>query len=174
VLYNASGTVPCFELPEDDTYDGVWDYQWCTELLPQESYFTRNSVSDIFYPFTYTDAEVDAHCMKKYGVAPRRGWIADLYGGAEGLAMTSNVVLSNGGFDPWSSGGILKSLSPSVITVWIPEGAHHLDLFFSNKADPPAVVQARKFELKAITSWLDAHAATLPQKRGGGVGGVVV
>ena len=37
VLYNASGREACYELPEDVNYDGIWDYQWCTERLPQET-----------------------------------------------------------------------------------------------------------------------------------------
>ena len=37
-------------------------------------------------------------------------------------------VFSNGGYDPWSPGGVLKDLSESVVAVVIPEGAHHLDV----------------------------------------------
>ena len=35
VFYNASGALRCHSLPEDTSYDGIWDYQWCTELLCQ-------------------------------------------------------------------------------------------------------------------------------------------
>ena len=29
VYNNASGTQTCYELPEDESYAGIWDYQWC-------------------------------------------------------------------------------------------------------------------------------------------------
>ena len=48
--------------------------------------------------------------------------------GGRKLDALTNVVFSNGLFDPWSGGGVLKSLSDSVVSVIIPEGAHHLDV----------------------------------------------
>ena len=35
-------------------------------------------------------------------------------------------------------------------------GAHHLDLMFSNKEDPPSVVAARQIELAHIRQWIAA------------------
>lgn len=164
VLYNASGSLTCHSLPADSSYDGIWDYQWCTELLCQESYFRRDGVKDMFYPFAMTPAQVDAHCLDKYGVTPRRAWITALYGGIEGVARATNIVFSNGGFDPWSFGGVTPSTplpaftSSSIERVWIEEGAHHLDLFFSHPADPPGVRLARKREVAAIQKWLSQAA----------------
>ena len=39
VLYNASGAARCNQLPASahDGGDGIWDWQWCTQRLPQES-----------------------------------------------------------------------------------------------------------------------------------------
>ena len=61
---------------------------------------------------------------------------------------------SNGLLDPWSSGGVLKSQSDSVVAIVIPNGAHHLDLRGSNKADPADVISARNLEKKYIASWI--------------------
>ena len=36
---------PCFALPDDPNYDGIWDWQWCTELLPQETYFSLSGAT---------------------------------------------------------------------------------------------------------------------------------
>ena len=37
-------------------------------------------------------------------------------------------------------------------------GGHHLDLMFSHPDDPPAVTQARKFEMQQIKRWLEEYA----------------
>ena len=52
-------------------------------------------------------------------------------------------AFSNGLLDPWSSGGILRSVSKTVVSLIIPEGAHHLDLRGSNPHDPPSVIKTR-------------------------------
>jgi lysosomal Pro-X carboxypeptidase len=38
VLYNVTHAETCLALPDDPEFDGIWDYQWCSELLPQETY----------------------------------------------------------------------------------------------------------------------------------------
>ena len=50
------------------------------------------------------------------------------------------------------------SLSPSVSTVHIAHGAHHLDLMFEHVDDPPSVRAARDAEIRAIRQWVAAHA----------------
>jgi lysosomal Pro-X carboxypeptidase len=46
VYNNATQNLQCFDLPSDPNYDGIWDYQWCTQTLPQESYFGRDGVNE--------------------------------------------------------------------------------------------------------------------------------
>ena len=62
VFYNSSGSLSCLELPDDQSYAGIWDYQWCTEALPQESYFKRTGEGDMFYEFSLSTTQIDAHC----------------------------------------------------------------------------------------------------------------
>ena len=75
----------------------------------------------------------------------------------------SNVVFSNGYLDPWASGGVRsagwKKGDDSVIklneegnsiALIIEDGAHHLDLFFPNEADPDSVLAAREVEKDMI------------------------
>jgi len=154
VFYNAS-SVQCYELPDDPNFDGIWDYQWCTEMMPQETYFGRDGVHDMFWPHSENMTEIRQHCNRTLGVEPRPDWIATEFGGTAGA---SNIVFSNGLLDPWSSGGVLKNVSESVVAVIIPEGAHHLDLMFSHPNDPESVKVARRTEVSHIRKWVDAKA----------------
>jgi len=166
VLYNVTKTEPCFALPGDPNYDGIWDWQWCTELLPQETYFSLDGVTDMFWKRPENMSAIVQHCEDKYGIAPRQEWIKQEFGGAAGIAQASNIVFSNGLFDPWSSGGVgvaeankaashvaTMGVKGSVKAVVIPNGAHHLDLMFSHKDDPADVKAARMLELEQVALW---------------------
>lgn len=102
-------------------------------MIPQESYFARDGVNDMFWPSPFNFTFITEHCQKKYGVTPRPAWL-DISYGFEAYAKSSNIVFSNGLLDPWSSGGITTNLSDTVQAVTIELGAHHLDLFTSNRA----------------------------------------
>jgi lysosomal Pro-X carboxypeptidase len=162
VFYNVSG-VPCYELPDDPNFDGIWDYQYCTELLPQETYFTRDGVHDMFWPVAEDFAAIDAHCNATLGVMPRNDWIGTEFGGTAGA---SNIVFSNGAYDPWSSGGVTTDVSDTAVAVVIAEGAHHLDLMFSNAADPESVKAARRLEVEHINRWIDEKKLAEAAKAG--------
>merc|ERR1719310_2259339 len=84
ILYNATQKEECYELPEDPNFDGIWDYQWCTEMLPQETYFTRDGVHDMFWPSPMNMSAINSHCQSTLGVTPRPQWIGEEFGGAEG------------------------------------------------------------------------------------------
>jgi lysosomal Pro-X carboxypeptidase len=40
VFNNATLNNACYQLPTDLFEDGIWDYVWCTELVPEETFFT--------------------------------------------------------------------------------------------------------------------------------------
>ena len=130
-------------------------------MIPEESYFTTTGIRDMFWPRVFDLDFIAAHCRDKYGVTPRPEWMRISYGNAVDLARAgvSNIVFSNGGYDPWSSGGIKTSMSASLPAILIPTGAHHIDTFFSDPEDPAAVTDARRDEMAHIAAWRDAFYA---------------
>ena len=162
VLYNVSETTKCFDLPAYPTpitpaapNDGIWDWQWCTENLPDSFWFSTDGVRDMFWNNKYNQTLIDEHCEKVWGVKPRRDWIRNEYGGRHLLDGHSNIVFSSGGFDGWSSGGIATNVTERDLTsLMIRRGGHHLDLMFSHPNDPEEVVHVREYELDAIKRWI--------------------
>ena len=63
-------------------------------------------------------------------------------------------VLAQGLYDPWHGGGILSNLSSTILAVILPHGAHHLDLMFSNPADPLDAIAAREAEVGEMKRWV--------------------
>ena len=55
---------------------------------------------------------------------------------------------------PWRSGGITTNASSSLTSFVIADGAHHVDLFFTDPADPPSITAARAYEVSAFTGWI--------------------
>ncbi|KAL3661281.1 hypothetical protein V7S43_013487 [Phytophthora oleae] len=159
VFHNATKDLTCFKIPTLWDYDGIWDYQYCTEMLPQETYFSTNGETDMFWPRNTTLDEIRAHCQRVWHTTPDPDGIRVSYGD-EMLRSASNIVFSNGLLDPWSSAGVLHAPKDAKVTiVEIAEGAHHLDLFFSHPKDPPSVIAARNTEIKMIRKWIDEFVA---------------
>mmetsp|Transcript_4197 Transcript_4197/g.14265 ORF Transcript_4197/g.14265 Transcript_4197/m.14265 type:complete len:97 (-) Transcript_4197:168-458(-) len=81
-------------------------------------------------------------------------WPTITWGGHRGTDQASNIIFSNGDLDPWSANGVTSSQSDTVYPLMIEGGAHHLDLMFSNEADPVSVKEARKFEMEQAAAWI--------------------
>ncbi|GLD96183.1 hypothetical protein PINS_up004861 [Pythium insidiosum] len=108
----------------------------------------------------------NAACEAAWGVSLRPDWAQTQYGGVKALRLSSNIVFSNGNYDPWSGTGVLRNLSDSVVYVPIEGGAHHLDLFFEHPLDPPALQAARETEKQHIRKWIrDFYAHKLQQQQ---------
>ncbi|EMS59622.1 Lysosomal Pro-X carboxypeptidase [Triticum urartu] len=69
----------------------------------------------------------------------------------------SNIIFFNGLRDPWSSGGVLKDISRSIVALVEPKGSHHVDLRFSSKDDPDWLKQVREKETRIIGHWLNQY-----------------
>jgi len=150
VYFNFTGAAKCFSInSEDDIGADMWGYQACSEMVMP---FCYDGINDMFEPSKWDIKKFSADCKKDWNVTPRTNMANLIYGGRN-IEAASNIVFSNGLLDPWSSGSILKSYG-SVVSVIIPEGAHHLDLRASSNNDPKSVISARKTERNYIRKWI--------------------
>jgi len=131
--------------------DDGWYLQTCTEMVMP---FCYNNKDDFFEASQWSEAGWKAECEAKWGTTPEVFKMQTIYGGRDLLA-ASNIVFSNGGLDPWSTGGIVKDISDSVITCFMKDGAHHIDLRAAEAADPADVVGCRNVHKKSITRWIE-------------------
>nr|ACO10272.1 Lysosomal Pro-X carboxypeptidase precursor [Caligus rogercresseyi] len=151
VYANYSGKAKCIDMDNADQIGAdMWDYQSCTEMVMP---FCYNNVDDMFEKSDWNFTTYAQGCQERWKVTPRPK-MADIMYGSKKLKAASNIIFSNGLLDPWSSGGIMKSISDSVVSIIIPEGAHHLDLRGSNPNDPVSVIHARKLERSFIRKWI--------------------
>ncbi len=127
-----------------DGDEGIaWDYQACTEMI----YFpSTNNQTDMFPAVSWTPAKATDYCQKKWGVTPKLDMLANEFGSRD-IGYSSNIIFTNGHIDPWSTGGVQFSLSPTLVALSCEECAHHADLNTPHEADPETVrVQRRETE----------------------------
>ncbi|KAF5399758.1 Lysosomal Pro X carboxypeptidase [Paragonimus heterotremus] len=167
VMYNSSKKLECFDYKTDYvecadiTGCGLgdsslaWDFQSCTEM---NLYDPSNATSEDMFPsLPLTKEDLTNYCKSRWGVTPAFRQLANYYG-PNIWKYTSNIFFANGDLDPWRAGGVLESLSPTVVAMTIHGGAHHLDLRMPDPNDPPSAREVRQAELTNILSWINqAH-----------------
>jgi lysosomal Pro-X carboxypeptidase len=174
LLYNASQDNVCFNLDakNDEGEDGIWDTQWCTQMMCQETYFTRRPLLDedlstgvIFPNYDYNLTWINEHCAETQGSSfiPRPSWITNSYYGG-GFTTTSgmlpistkgsNIIFTNGEYDPWRSAGVIMNDEDSdIISLFVAQGAHHLDLMFATPTDPDGLQEIRETQIAYAKKW---------------------
>lgn len=166
VLYNATQDVSCYEPDLSGPAagnSGAWDYQFCTEMMPQElPYFPAHGPAggDMFWeqgPFNLS--AIRDHCRGAWGVSPSLFWSSTEYGAYSALSQSSHIIFANGNYDPWSVFGLLTSLSDTLVAVPIDKAAHHVDLMFSTPQDPPSLRKARRQMVGLLKTWVPQAAA---------------
>jgi lysosomal Pro-X carboxypeptidase len=105
VFYNATGTMTCYDINgsvNNDTANdsNFWGYQWCTEMVQP---FASNGKTDMFFPLPFNYPAQAVGCDEQWGVIPRPLWVSINYGGWR-IEAGSNIVWSNGDYDPWMAG----------------------------------------------------------------------
>ncbi|XP_066521849.1 lysosomal Pro-X carboxypeptidase [Hoplias malabaricus] len=159
VYYNYTGNTECLNTSQTATGNlGIrgWFYQACTEMVMP---MCTDGVQDMFEPQQWDFQAFSDECYDLFGVRPREYWAGMLYGG-KNISSHSNIVFSNGGLDPWMSGGVTKDLSDTLVAIVIPDGAHHLDLRYNNEYDPQTVIQARANEVEYFKLWIKHSTST--------------
>ena len=77
-------------------------------------------------------------------MSSRYNWALDYFGGHTDneLKSYSRILFLNGELDPWSTGGVTTTLNEEndLISIYMPDCAHHLDLRSPNPLDPESVV----------------------------------
>jgi len=146
-----------------DLKDGYgWNYMACNEMIEPQN---TNGVTDMFYPELYDSEEWLEYCMNNFGELNQPAWILDYFGGRRpnlDFKDHTNIIFSNGQFDPWHIGGVLQQIGDpkenGLHMIWIEKSAHHFDLRASvPEADPQSVTDARIQESIIINQFVDQY-----------------
>lgn len=159
----------------------AWNVQYCTELfLPV---CQKGGDSDFFEPKPIDTNQFIQDCQTDYFVTPEFDKAELLFGvGVDQVRTTSNIIFSNGGRDPWSTGGILSlpnqqqfngtayfaidyvkyfdlegylNIADNEIYLFLLNNScHHEDLRSTGDKDPDGLKAVRLIELKVITGWI--------------------
>ena len=183
VYYNYTRRLPCFDLKGTNgggpnaasaADSSLWDWQFCTEMFMPTA---RDGVRDIFFPQPWNATRARARCVETWGVEPRATWADTSFGGRR-LRALSNVVWSNGALDPWSRLGVNRDTDflgvldsrRGLEAVRLPNGAHHLDFFWSRDDDDDDTRRARSRESALVRGWIEEkHAVGGGKRRNGAV-----
>ncbi|KAM7531542.1 hypothetical protein LguiB_034952 [Lonicera macranthoides] len=164
IYFNYTGNATCFDLDDHSDPHGLseWTWQACTEMIMP----TEGNNDESIFPASEWNYNDRAHFCKQYfRIEPRPNWITTEFGGHDIERVLkrfgSNIIFFNGLRDPWSGGGVLKSISKSIVAVVAKQGAHHVDLRFSTSEDPEWLRNVRRREVKIITKWISQYYHSL-------------
>lgn len=173
IYYNTSGTLQtnCIDqsVCGDTGTAGLgddelgWPWQECSEIIIDMC--ARGGVNDFFWDEckgNSTALLIDGciSIFSSFKWTPSV-WninaVATLYG--LNLNGASNIILTQGHLDPWSSGGYKQGMQDRGIYVMeIPGSAHHLDLRTPNTCDPNTVKNARYQIVQILECWISGCA----------------
>ncbi|MQM04353.1 hypothetical protein Taro_037150 [Colocasia esculenta] len=141
-----------------------WGWQTCTEIMLPVG--PGGGPQSLFEPWPYDFQASRRWCMRKYHVEPRPQWMATAYNITEALEQFgSNIIFANGLRDPYSDGGVLQDISPSIVALTTQEGSHCLDVAYPRPAtDPQWLIDQRNEELRIIRGWITTfHSSFNPR-----------
>ncbi|KAJ6963923.1 hypothetical protein NC652_002272 [Populus alba x Populus x berolinensis] len=128
------GNLSCYVNAHTDPSETTvgWRWQTCSELAIPIG-VGNNSM---FPPDPFDLKDFIENCKSLYGVPTRPHWVTTYYGGHSIKLIlerfASNIIFSNGLRDPYSSGGVLESISDTVVAVKTVNGKHALHSIISS------------------------------------------
>lgn len=138
-----------------------WAFQTCTQipivLVSSKSDMFRNSTFDtVEAEFADTKKQMTQNCQDQFGVTPDYDYIKNTYGYFQDGSHFSNIVFTNGQFDPWRSGKPLIETNPDkdIIMINIEKGAHHAEMMPVDKNDPISFYKARSKIEQMVNKWI--------------------
>jgi lysosomal Pro-X carboxypeptidase len=169
VYYNYTGTLDCNLLSapvnkESQIVNTLWNYQYCSQIF--QVLAQNQNEKDMLWDEPWNGDATAANCLETYRFVPDRYHFSLVYGTpVDWVQEASNIVWSQGEYDPWRGGGVMEDLNDLLRAMVIPKAAHHLDLFFSHEHDTDAVViEARKFEMGEVRKWVNEKRNTINAK----------
>ena len=115
-----------------------------------------NGITDMMESDPWDFQSFSDECFDKYGVRPDYDKAITMFGGFE-IKSVTNVIFTNGMRDPWAPGGLLSSVSPSLISINISDACHHEDLRPAGDNDPPALRAVRRKIVSILKVWIRRH-----------------
>ncbi|RYR11630.1 hypothetical protein Ahy_B04g069135 [Arachis hypogaea] len=165
-IFNHQSNFSCYDIEGSDnlieqSQDGnAWDWQTCSEIIVPISI---DEDASMFQPRPFNMENYLDSCEQQYSVIPLPHWIITYYGGQDIKLVfkrfASNIIFSNGLKYPYSSGGVLESLSPSLIALTTVNGTHCLDILPAQQNDPKWLINQRHVEINIIASWIAEYQA---------------
>lgn len=155
VFTNYTGTLKCLNAtgsadPSDLGTLG-WSFQVCNEMVMP---MCSDNINDMFQKTDWDLSAYKKDCIQNFGTSPDEFWEIKVFGGKEFSLQATNIFFTNGHLDPWSGGGVVKSLSNSLIAYYLPNGAHHVDLRGSHPEDTSDIIEARDMAVSLIEQWI--------------------
>ena len=96
------------------------------------------------------------YCSEKFNSKIDTEWLKNEMGFFEDGRQFSNIIFTNGKYDPWRAGAVPKTAENTendVILIDIEDGAHHSELFAPGDNDPQSIVHARSVIEEYVLKW---------------------
>ncbi|KAI3933305.1 hypothetical protein MKW98_006664 [Papaver atlanticum] len=155
------GELNCYDMGEfsrQTETDQGWRWQTCSEMVMP---IGDDGKDTMFQASPFDLKNFSRSCRSRYNVEPRPHWILNEFGGKDIKLVlrqfASNIIYSNGLRDPYSSGGVLESISDNVVAITTVKGSHCLDLLPASSDDPKWLVEQREAEIQITKTWIDEY-----------------